>query len=150
MESWPSVLPLPSLDYTSKNEPTTIRTQMASGRVRQRRRFTSDMKTQSLRIRLTEDQYGLFQSFVFYKLNGGNDFFQLTLLGGQGLQLYNVRLINGEYTAKLNHPHWDVTANVDVEEQGYIPEDAYDALVAGGGIEAIEKAVEGHGDYLNS
>lgn len=150
MEIWPTnVLPEARLDFTSKNESAVIRTQMASGRIRQRRRFTSDMKTQAVMWRFTDDEFAVFQSFVFYKLNAGTDYFYTNLRIGDGLKQYRVRFVNGEYTGKLNERMWDVTANLEIEEQQYLPEEYLDLIAETGDIEQIEAAAGASNIFWN-
>lgn len=150
MEIYPtSVLPDARLDFSSKNEPSAIRTQMASGRVRQRRRFTSDMKTQAVKWRFTDDEFAVFQSWVFYKTSAGVDYFYIDLRIGDGLKQYRARFVNGEYNAVLNERMWDVTAQLEIEEQQYLPEEYLDLIAETGDIEQIEAAVGASNIFWN-
>lgn len=135
MESWPtSILPDPLLELDGENDSNATRTQMASGRIQQRRRFSLDLHTMSARWRLTEDQFALFQSFVYYKLSGGSDWFELDMKRGGGLKTYKVRMVDGKYQYRLNSPHWDVSARLEVEEQNYVPEAELDESILEGDL----------------
>jgi hypothetical protein len=135
MESWPStVLPLPQLEFSGQNESNAIRTVMASGRIRQRRRFSLDLKTMNVSWLMNEQQFHIFQSWVYLKVAGGSDWFELDLNLGNGLVTYLVRMVEGKYAFSLRSPNFSVTTTLEIEDQQYMDEATLDAAIASGVI----------------
>lgn len=123
-------LPDPSVDFSGRNESSTVRTAMDSGRIRQRRRYTQDFRTCSVSWDLDDTQFSLFQAFVFYKASSGADWFIINLPQGTGLRTYVARLREGSYG--FTHQgilHWRVTAALELQDPLLMTEAAYDAAV---------------------
>lgn len=128
--AWPSAdLPIPSLRFTLGNEPSIIRTQMASGRFRQRKRFTAEQRPMTAQWRFTEAQFRIFQGWFKFKINSGADFFTMELLLGDGLESYTIRFTDTAYSATYNEPFWDVSAELESEDPNIITESQLDALL---------------------
>lgn len=151
METWPtSVLPDVQLAYTDEVQLARVsRTDMMSGRVRQRMRFTSDFRKQNVQWTMNDFQYALFQSFFFYKISGGADYFNINLAIGYGFQPYIARFVNGVYKAVFNQPCWVVTAQLEIElASAVLSEDVYDFILSGDSIDALEAAEAHYRSFL--
>lgn len=110
-------LPNPSTDLASNGVSSVIRTQMDSGRARQRRRFTSQLRSITASWELDDDQYALFQGVVKYKLSAGADWFTISLPFGDGFKTYTARFVgdtvNGAYQINM---HWVVKVPMEIED----------------------------------
>jgi hypothetical protein len=116
MISYPALLPAPTRDYSLGIKNSAIRTQMESGRYRQRRRFLDSENTAQLVWLFTDAHYQLFDSWAFHALSGATGWFECPIVTGGGVQVHTIRIQAGEYSAKLeNGMNWRVTATVDVE-----------------------------------
>jgi len=116
MISLPDSLPLPTQDYSLTVNNSAIRTQMESGRFRQRRRFTSSQNEISVKWEFTDEEYQLFESFVFYALNGGTSWFETKLVSGGGIVTHTARIQDGSIKASYReHFGWAVSATLDIE-----------------------------------
>lgn len=116
MSAWPSLLPNPTGSFSGSNSATTVAVTMESGRVRQQRRFTAELRLFNATWDLDDYQFGMFQSFVLHKLNNGADYFTVDLPVGAGYQMVSARIVSGEYNAEVHGitPHWNVTAQLEV------------------------------------
>lgn len=122
--------PNPTQDISAGVKPTVIRTEMDSGRVRQRKRFTSAIRTVPVRWTLTDAQWALFQGILEYKLNQGADWFTITLPTGNGMQSCTARFVSGSWNAKhVPVMYWDVTATLEVQGGSPLTEDEVDAIL---------------------
>lgn len=114
--NWPTELPNPTSSYSLKIQNSAQRTKMESGRIRQRRKFTQGRFSISVEWELTDEEFLLFQSFVYHALNGGTDWFYANFYSGGGQGQHKVRIQKGDYTSTyLDYMHWKVKANLDVE-----------------------------------
>lgn len=113
---WPTELPNPSSSYSLKIQNGNLRTKMESGRIRQRRRFTQGRFSVSVEWELIDEEFLLFQSFVYHALDGGNSWFDANFYSGGGQGSHRVRIQKGDYTSTyLDYMHWKVKATLDVE-----------------------------------
>lgn len=123
-------LPLPSVDLSGKIEQTTIRTKMESGRVRQRRRFTSGWRTISVTWELTDAEFALFQGVYKHKLSDGADFFDIILPLGDDLDTYSARFTGEGYSYSYkNVMHWRVSAQLECDIGSVLTEAEVDAIL---------------------
>ena len=77
---WPEQLPLPEQSsYAIQHVSPLQRTEMVSGRARQRRVYTSVPSNVSVQWFLTEQQAQLFEAFFRYAITDGADWFLLPL-----------------------------------------------------------------------
>lgn len=125
-------LPNPSIDYGAAAEGSVVRTKMESGRFRQRRRFTSGLKTISVVWQFTDDEYALFQGVHYYKISQGADWFDnITLALGQSLETVTARFVGDGYDAKHNgFLEWRVSAKLEVESVTPLSESEVNALLS--------------------
>jgi len=149
MITWPDypLFPRPAVNFAGEDDAPTIRTKMDSGRVRQRQRFTREFRPLRVSWKLTDEEFGTFQSIHKHLLNSGAGWFTMNLpLGDNGFKEYTVRFSGGGYSFKYDEVmYWDVSAKLETEDQAE-PMDAEttEAFAAiGFDIAAFELAVEG-------
>lgn len=133
MITWPETLPKPILGFGVTDSTAVARTKMDSGRFRQRQRFTRDFRTMSATWKLSDLQYGYFQSIYKYSLNSGSDWFLMTLPMGNGMAQYTVRFVANTYSAKQDEAtlYWSVSAQLETEDEtAPYGADDIDALLA--------------------
>jgi hypothetical protein len=118
MISYPALLPAPTRDYSLGIKNSAIRTQMESGRYRQRRRFLDSENTISVKWLFTDAEFQLFESWTFHALDGATAWFECpVLVSGGGVTTHQVRIQSGSLQAQLNRDGgWTVTAVMDVEQ----------------------------------
>lgn len=130
METWPvSILPDPTLSYTSANSNSVIRSKFDTGRVRQRLRFTADTKTQGVRWTFDDIQFAVFQGWLKQRVANGADFFLMNLPLGDGIKQYQVRFVQGTYNASYQEPRWIVTVSLEIEDAPVLAPEIVDALI---------------------
>lgn len=108
-------LPNPSIDLRGQIEPSVIRTEMESGRQRQRQRFTSGLRTMNIQWLFTDPEFALFQGIIQHELSGGADWFDnLTIAIGEGLETITARIVGGAFSySYVPVLQWRVTAAVE-------------------------------------
>lgn len=117
MITWPDSLK-PSVNYNVSVSTGAIRTKMDSGRIRQRRRFTISMRQIGVTWKLSDFEFGVFQSVYANLLNGGVDWFEINLPLGDGIKPYKCRFVADSYQHKYdNVMWWTVTAKLETEDQ---------------------------------
>lgn len=128
---WPSILPAPTVEYSLDIAHSSARTEMESGHIRQRRRFSDSNQSISVSWSFTDLEFQLFESFATHKLDGGNGWFETDILSGGGVVRHKVRIQNGQYSASYqNFMHWTVSATLDVEEVNRLAPEILDILLA--------------------
>lgn len=113
---YPDNLPAPLLEgYGLKRQPNLLRTPMASGRPRSRRRFLRVPTRVRLAWQMPVEQAALFEGFVEHALAG--DWFQMQLRTPTGLALHQVRLLSDpRENAQPSGPRsWRYQAEAEVE-----------------------------------
>jgi hypothetical protein len=114
---WPETLPAARVEFGGKETHGTIRTQMDSGRVRQRRRFLAKQKSWGFELIMDDAQYAIFQAFFTDDLDGGANYFYMNIADSDGITSTKVRCIGGEYGFKQIPPdHWAIQLDL---ESGY-------------------------------
>ena len=141
-ETFPSIFPNPSRDFSGESKPMTARTNMESGKIRQRNKFSAELRQYSIVWLFNDFQFGMFQSWVKHKIHNV-DFFYLSIpTGGEGLKTVLVRLVEGNYSCDhADVLHWSVKAKIECEDVDLWDEDTFDALLALGDISELENAV---------
>jgi hypothetical protein len=118
MITWPAWLPAPNIDFSDDVSQASVRTQMESGRFRQRTRFQRQNRTMSVTWTLDDDQRAGFTSLFKYSLNGGNDWFYMTLPLVEGMTVCTVRFIASSYSEKHEAIlHWKISAKMEMQDQ---------------------------------
>lgn len=113
METWPSVLPNPSTNFSSSVDCAVVRTNMDSGYKRQRKRFTQQMRTIKAKWEMSDTELAIFEAWWKYKISAGADWFLCNLPLGSGMAQYTVR-----FTDNYDHSHkgvlfWNVSATLE-------------------------------------
>ncbi len=92
--TYPSFLPHPHFSQSGiKQQSNRIRSEMSSGRVRQRRRFMVVPAEQTLEWRLKSDQAAIFLGWVEHALMGGINWFRLNQRTELGVVPIDIRMI---------------------------------------------------------
>lgn len=119
MIKYPSILPYPLLSSTSfKQQSNTLRTEMNSGRARQRRRFLSIPTTMSATWRLSSRLATVFEGFYEHDLKA-NEWFLMDVPTPQGMIEHEVRFINSpmESYKPLGADKWSYQANIEIKKR---------------------------------
>jgi len=153
MEAYPStMLPGPTIDYALSERSATIRSQMESGRFRQRRRFTTSANVVPVSWIFTPFQFSMFRSWFFFKVSQGADYFTMDLdLGGEeDPQNVAARIVEGVYDARYQDGNWLVTATLEVENPTLVTETTFDDFIAlDQPLDSLELAVAQFDNLLN-
>ena len=126
-----TIVPLPSFRYAVATQSSVLRTKMATGRTRQRRRYTADSEVGTVRFDFTGTEYSYFKAIWKYKIAAGADWFEMRLPLGDGnlLTLAKVRFTK-EYKANYTtFDNWSVSGVIEFGESVTITEAALDALL---------------------
>ena len=120
--SWPKQLPLPEQSgYAIQHVSPTQRTQMVSGRARQRRVYTSVPSSVAVQWFLTEQQAQLFEAFFRYAITDGADWFLLPLKTPMFTGDYECRftgIYEGPTLTTFNK--WTISATIEIKERNMI------------------------------
>lgn len=119
LEVWPTQLPLPEQSgYAIQHVSPLQRTQMVSGRARQRRVYTSVPSNVSVQWFLTEQQAQLFESWFRYAITDGADWFLLPLKTPMFTGNYECRF-TGIYEGPvlIAYDKWTVSATIEIRER---------------------------------
>ena len=111
---WPEQLPLPEQSgYAIQHVSPLQRTQMVSGRARQRRVYTSVPSMVAVQFFCTESQAQVFELFFRHGITDGADWFLCKLKTPLGLMPYECRF-NGIYEGPvlIAHDKWTVSATI--------------------------------------
>ena len=118
-EAWPtSILPRPTLGLRGELTPTMARTGKGGFAIsEQRNRFARVFKAYQVAWDFNDQQFGLFQSWVLYKIHGGADWFEIDLPNaGAGFVTVRARIQEGAYTfSHQGNMNWQVTATLEIE-----------------------------------
>lgn len=119
MIEYPSQLPLPLREgYGLQHVEPMQRTQLASGRARQRRRFTSVPSDVSVSWIMSQPEARLFEAWYRDVISDGAAWFQCPLKTPLGIQHYKARftgIYRGPELVGLNH--WRFTAELELIER---------------------------------
>ena len=117
--SWPTQLPLPEQSgYAIQHVSPLQRTQMVSGRARQRRVYTSVPSNVAVQWFLTEQQAQLFEAFFRYAITDGANWFLLPLKTPMFTGDYECRF-TGIYEGPTltTFDKWTVSATIEIKER---------------------------------
>lgn len=116
MVIYPAELPLPLREgYAFKSESPIIRTQMQSGRARQRRKYKRVPTYPSVSWLMSSPQASLFMAWFDEALNSGADWFLCPLRTPLGLDKYQARFIDiYEGPELVGVSHWRFTATLEL------------------------------------
>jgi len=119
---YPSQLPLPLLDgYKLSTVSPLMRTQLNSGRSRQRRKFTSVPTQPTVKWIFSDQQAAFFEAWFARTLVDGSLWFQATLKTPTGLRDYQCRFtdIYGDLEP-IGVDHWQCSAVLELKERPLI------------------------------
>ncbi len=120
---YPSQLPPPLQDgYKLNTQNPKLSTQLASGRVRERRQFTNVPTLVNVRWNMDQNQAAFFEAWFRRTLVDGSLWFDAELLTPAGFVPYTCR-IRGMYDgpALVQVSRWEITATVELRERPLIP-----------------------------
>lgn len=117
--SWPEQLPLPEQSgYAIQHVSPLQRTEMVSGRARQRRVYTSVPSMVSVQFFCTEGQAQLFEAWFKYSITDGADWFLCQLKTPLGIMPYECRF-NGIYEGPVlaSFNKWTFSGTLEIRER---------------------------------
>lgn len=102
---WPETLPEWARDgYSSKAEPSLIKTEMNSSVVRQRRRFSQTVHVKSVALVMNADQHATFYAFWRDALGHGASMFSAPVWNGSMYVTRICQMVDGQYTEEQFAP----------------------------------------------
>ena len=116
---WPEQLPMPEQSgYAIQHVSPLQRTEMVSGRARQRMVYTSVPSNVAVQWFLTEQQAQLFEAFFRYAITDGADWFLLPLKTPMFTGNYECRF-TGIYEGPvlIAYDKWTVSATIEIKER---------------------------------
>lgn len=125
--NFPATLPLPLRDgYGINDQSAILRTTMADGLARQRRRFANPPGEIPVQWSFTAEQHALFRGFLEYECAGGADWFSLRILfPGEGLKEQTVRLKPSMKSKLWGLDTWIVNVTLEIKAQPVVGENYY-------------------------
>ena len=110
-------IPAPSTSFASDIATPNTRSIMASGKTRQRNRINDELSFYNVVWALTDLQRGYFRKLVIEELNGGADWFDITLPVNSGMELVRARFVGGRFDeAYEDNFTWIVSATLECED----------------------------------
>lgn len=116
---FPVGLPMPLRNgYDTNHVSPMMRTEMQTGRARQRRRYTSVPTMASVSWIMTQQQAQLFEGFFRWTLADGAEWFNVTLSTPLGLMAYEARFAEMYNGPQLTgRDMWTFTAELEIKER---------------------------------
>lgn len=125
MPSYPAGLPCAlHQEYGLNHVSPLMRSELESGRARQRRRFTSVPSMANVSWIMTQAQAVLFEGWFKWTINDGADWFDMPLSSPMGVKDYECRFA-GMYSGPrlTGRGMWTFSATLEVRERPVIAED---------------------------
>ena len=148
---YPSELPAPLLDsYAQKKQSNLLRTPMASGRPRQRKRFARVPTELNATWRCKAEQAALFEGFIEHALQGAAAWFLMDVLTPSGLIQHKVRFISDpmQDCKPIGRTHWEYRARIEIESRVVLTEEqTAEGLLAPNTVQQFTQGVD---DALDS
>lgn len=119
---YPTELPIPLQDgYSIQHVSPLMRTDLDSGRARQRRRFTSVPSNVSVNWFMTEGEAIVFEGFFKHTLLDGALWFNCPLRTPMGCKLYECRFVDIYDGPNLDNTYyWRFSATIEIKERQVI------------------------------
>jgi hypothetical protein len=118
MITWPAWLPAPRIDFSNEVNAGAMRTKMESGRVRQRPRFTRQLRTAKATFEMDDEQRAAFTSLWKYSLNNGTYWFKMNVPIEDGMIERVVRFIPKSYTEGYEPVnYWIISVSLEMDNQ---------------------------------
>ena len=128
--SWPSTLPLPSIQgYGLHPGEAILRTEMEVGPARQRRRYTQVPSRISARWVFRREQFALFEAWYRWHAKEGGEWFEINLLGGLGLVVHEARFTRPFDAQPRSGVLWEVSSELEIRERPTLDEDALEIFL---------------------
>ena len=148
-----NILPLPLIGISGRKRSSVISTEMESGDLRQRRRFSTNKKEINVEFIFNYRQFGLFESFVENKLDAGATKFALQFpdASTQTNEHHTAQIVGGEYefeqiAAQLK---WRVSCLILLDFSRTISEDELDlAIEYSDNLELAQNEIETLGEEM--
>ncbi|MBE0379173.1 hypothetical protein [Pseudoalteromonas prydzensis] len=116
-------LPLVSSHQLSQNS-NLLRTNMASGRARQRKRFQSVPTTMSATWKLNKYQAQILEGFVTHGVNDAVNWFLMPVRTPEGLIEHEVRFKQSPLeSVSFNGGFWNYSANIEIKKRQVVSEE---------------------------
>lgn len=134
LAEYPATLPLPLQEgYGFKHTSPLMRTDMDSGRARQRQRFTSTPSMVTVSWLMTEPEAALFEGWYRYGLTDGADWGLLPIRTPQGIRQYRARFTDiYDGPSLTGGKYWRYSAELEVFERPTLTETETIEIIAGG------------------
>jgi len=146
--SWPSTLPLPTIDgYGIRPGEAILRTEMEAGPARQRRRYTQVPSRITVRWVLRREQFALFEAWYRWTAKEGGEWFEIDLLGGLGLLPQDARFTRQFDARIVAGILWEVRSELEIRERPTLSEGAMAILLEEdmqgllGGVDALHTLI---------
>jgi hypothetical protein len=128
--SWPTTLPLPSIEgYGLHPGEAILRTEMEAGPARQRRRYTQVPSRISARWVFRREQFALFEAWYRWHAKEGGEWFEINLLGGLGLVIHEARFTRPFDAQPRSGVLWEVSSELEIRERPTLDEDALEIFL---------------------
>lgn len=117
--SYPKDLKLPLLSgYRLSQNSNLLRTPMASGSARVRKRFKSVPSIMQAAWMLNKEHAATFEGFVVHGTNDAANWFVMPVLTPQGLIEHEARFITSPLeSASYNGGFWNYSANIEIKQR---------------------------------
>ena len=113
--SWPDIFPDANMQsYSIVPNENIIRTHMESG-MKQRQRFTSRLFNVKIKWIMSSWIFSIFESWHRYIIEGGSEWFKMSLRNGLGSHNCNVRFISSYNSKLLSNNFWEISSNLEVK-----------------------------------
>lgn len=148
MIKYPTGLKYPLLSSTSfKQQSNILRTEMGSGRARQRQLYDSVPTMMAATWRLSRNQANMLESFYIHELNA-TAWFLMKILTPRGLVEHQVRFVKSplENFKPLGSGRWEYQTNVEIKK--YISATEEQAVASALAPKDLEQFVNGVSDAL--
>ena len=140
--TWPSMLPLPTLEgYAVHPGEAILRTQMEAGPARQRRRYTQVPSQIGVQWTFSGEQFALFESWYRWRAREGGEWFEIELLGGLGLVGHEARFTKPFDARPRSGVLWNVSSELEIRERPVLSEDAL-AIALDSDLAALFASIE--------
>ena len=127
----PPILPRPSTKFAPSKTKGVLTTQFESGTTRQRNAFDDKRRTVQVQFQCNQDEFEIFQSWWYYKINNGASEFLMELyLDTNTYEEYTVIALGGSFSAPYyGVGNFKVSFSILISTELYMDEAALDAIL---------------------
>lgn len=122
--NYPSCLPMPQADgHSYQHASPFVRTDMATGRAKQRRRFSSVPTTASFTFLMSNNEFAAFEAWFRDQLNDGANWFNMNAYTPLGPNTPVVCRFMEMYSAfsAFGTTHWEFSVKLEFFERPLVP-----------------------------